>query len=157
MHAIEGLRPNYKSKSGSQYFFSADGVYRLSDHWGRAANCRWRLQADGAGQPKTRLGFARWSDFHPDNDHEKLYFMIADHDNQTVQFYHKASEAYWPGAVLRSAPETAKRIKQVRQLFEQTAWAKYLKEGDIETIRKEIIQRLIGSDATFQQIRKEFL
>ena len=48
--AVESLpkifsTPNYKSKSGSSYFFTEEGVYRSSNHWGRAANCRWRLIA----------------------------------------------------------------------------------------------------------------
>ena len=47
---IQNLKPNYKSKSGSSYFFTDQGVYRLSNHWGRAANCKWRLEISSKSQ-----------------------------------------------------------------------------------------------------------
>ncbi len=154
---VNGLNPNYKSKSGSSYYFTEDGVYRLSDHWGRAANCRWRLERTGKPANKFQLGFARWTDFHPDNEVDKLYFIEADFDNQTVQFFHKESKAQPPDALLRTAAETTKRIKQIRQLLEETAWAKYLKGEDIALLRREIISKLINSDETLQEIRKAYL
>ena len=40
---VKELKPNYTSKSGSSYYFVESGVYRFSNHWGRAANCKWRL------------------------------------------------------------------------------------------------------------------
>ena len=40
---ISNIEWHYKSKSGSGYCFTEQGVYRISNHWGRAANCRWRL------------------------------------------------------------------------------------------------------------------
>ena len=39
-------KPQFISKSGSEYYFTEKGVYRISNHWGRAANCRWRLITD---------------------------------------------------------------------------------------------------------------
>ena len=40
---LTDLKLSYKSNSGSEYYFTEIGVYRKSNHWGRAANCRWRL------------------------------------------------------------------------------------------------------------------
>ena len=40
---IKNLKLNFKSKSGSSYYFVENGVYRLSNHWSRVANCKWRL------------------------------------------------------------------------------------------------------------------
>ena len=34
---------NFSSKSDSTYFYTNEGVYRKSNHWGRVANCRWKL------------------------------------------------------------------------------------------------------------------
>lgn len=73
---IQNLNPNYKSKSGSSYYFLEMGVFRLSNHWGRAANCKWRLESNTTQSTnRTRLGFANWTSFHNDNDIEKLYFI----------------------------------------------------------------------------------
>jgi hypothetical protein len=40
---IENLKLQYDSKSGSKYFYSKEGMYRWSNHWGRLANSKWRL------------------------------------------------------------------------------------------------------------------
>lgn len=154
---IKELQPNFKSKSGSSYYFTEVGVYRLSNHWGRAANCKWRLTSDAKNSNRTKLGFANWSTFYPDNDFEKLYFIEVDFDTQSVNYYHKQSENCTSDKVLRTSNETVKLIKQIRVLFEETAWAKHLKEGNSDVFRKEIILELISSTKTFQEIRKEYL
>ena len=38
-----------------------------------------------------------------------------------------------------------------------TAWAKYLKHESIDVLRKEIIEQLISSNRTLQEIKKEYL
>ncbi len=71
--AIIESKINYKSKSGSQYIFTETGVYRISNHWGRAANCRWRLESlkDYKNQ-QTKIGFALWTDFYNNDENSKL-------------------------------------------------------------------------------------
>ena len=156
--AIENLKLQYKSKSGSCYYFVEEGVYRFSNHWGRAANCRWRLVTNEEKiTTRTKLGFAKWTEFYPDNEVDKLYFIVADFDTQSVQFYHNESENYTSAMVLRTATETTKRIKQIRLLFEKTAWTKYLKEENVSVLRKKIIQKLVDSNASFQEIRSHYL
>ncbi|MEI7510186.1 MAG: hypothetical protein WCJ62_12065 [Flavobacterium sp.] len=166
---IQELSLNYKSKSGSCYYFTSTGVYRLSNHWGRAANCKWRLvnnnnnvnsnisNKGNKNNNRTKLGFAHWRDFYSDNDYEKLYFIDVDYDTKTVQFYHKLSQEFSSGKVLRTASETTKLIKQIRTLFDETAWVKYLKNEDIKVLRKEIIAELVNTNNPFQQIRKKYL
>lgn len=75
-----GIRPNrdpdYTSDSGSEYWYSKDGVVRGSDHWGNGvAHCDWALQLkDGktiyginAFDPKCftdkKYGFSSWKEF----------------------------------------------------------------------------------------------
>ena len=157
LEALQGLSLNYKSKSGSCYYFTKTGVYRLSNHWGRAANCKWRLVNNNLNTDRTKLGYANWSDFYPDNDYEKLYFIKVDYDTQTVQFYHKQNQEYISEKVLRTATETTKLIKQIRTLLDETAWTKYLNDENIEVLRKEIIEELINTNKSFQEIRKEYL
>ena len=38
--------PDYKSKSGSEYWYEKDGVYRRSNHWGNVASCWWLLDGN---------------------------------------------------------------------------------------------------------------
>jgi hypothetical protein len=178
---IKDLKLNYKSKSGSCYYFVENGVYRLSNHWSRVANCKWRLIKNSNFQipnskntllvhaepsqstvevpnsNRTKLGYANWSDFYSDNNVDKIYFLEADYDSKTVNFYHKQSSNYSSDKVLRSSSETTKLIKQIRTLFEETAWAKYLNEDNIDILRKEIIEELIHSNQSFQEIRRRFL
>ena len=158
--AIKDLKLNYKSKSGSCYYFVENGVYRLSNHWSRVANCKWRLEANSnlkeQNSNRIKLGFAKWNDFFPDNDVDKIYFLEADYASKTVHFYHKQSSNYSSNKVLRSSSETTKLIKQIRTLFEETAWAKYLNNENIDVLRKDIIEEMIHSNQSFQEIRKSF-
>ena len=150
---------NYKSKSGSSYYFVENGVYRLSNHWSRVANCRWRLEINSNIQipnsNRIKLGFAEWKDFYPDNDFEKLYFIEINSDNE-VNYFHKNGSNY-SNQILRTTSETTKVIKQIRTLLEETAWAKYLKEENIEILRKQIIEQLISTNQSFQEIRRSYL
>lgn len=159
--AIKDLKLHYKSKSGSCYYFVESGVYRLSNHWSRVANCKWRLDANSKLQTsnsnRTKLGYANWSDFYSDNDIDKIYFLEADYESKTVNFYHKQSSNYSSDKVLRSSSETTKIIKQIRTLFEETAWAKYLNEDNIDVLRKDVIEEMMTTNQTFQEIRKRLL
>ena len=53
---------NYKSKSKSMYFYTDEGVYRKSNHWGRVANCRWKLVTDSKykNQKIALIGCGYW-------------------------------------------------------------------------------------------------
>jgi len=149
---------DYKSKSGSQYYFTEAGVYRLSNHWGRAANCKWRLQSNfPTNSSRTRVGYASWSSFHADNDHEKLYFIQVDWDSQTVNYLHKNEQEYQERFVLRTASETTVLIKNIRQLLTSDAWAKHYKTNSIPELRKKIIEKLITSNQSLAEIKREIL
>jgi hypothetical protein len=68
---IPSTAPDYTSNSGSSYWYTDEGVVRVSDHWIGAASCRWTL--DGITENETGLaidkreaavaGFCRWADF----------------------------------------------------------------------------------------------
>ncbi len=154
---IKNIKLNFKSKSGSSYYFVENGVYRLSNHWSRVANCKWRLNNLKTTISRTKLGFAKWVDFYPDNDLEKLYFLDVNLDLKTVNYYHIQSENYSSDKVVRTSTETTKLIKQIRTLFEQTAWTKYLNEENSAVFQNKIIDKLINSNQSFQEIRREFL
>lgn len=153
---INGLKLGYTSKSGSSYYFTEKGLYRVSNHWGRAANCRWRLLSLMEGtSSKTKIGYADWTDFYPNNEHENLFYIEVDFDSKEVSFQHKADPKYDGSAQLRNAPETARVIRQINEVITTENWAKYLKFDSINELRKEVIQLLITTNQTFLEIKRK--
>ncbi|MES2575365.1 MAG: hypothetical protein V4572_10510 [Bacteroidota bacterium] len=153
---IEGMPVQYDSKSGSKYFYTEEGMYRLSNHWGRLANSKWRLEPmEPETASKTKLGFAFWNEFYPDNAEEELYYLEANYTKNTVNYQHKNNPNYDKKAILRTSFETTKKIKQIRNLFALTSWAKYFEYDDLDELRKEIIEQLIFSNKTLEEIKRE--
>lgn len=155
---ITDLKINYTSQSGSQYIFTAKGLYRISNHWGRVANCHWRLipLADFKSQHNI-VAFANWTDFYSNDDISKLFFIKADFDTHEVNFYHKQSAEDSKDIVFRNAKETAKTIRTIKQVLTETDWAKYLKYDDFEVLRNEIVSELVNSDKSFLEVKKQYL
>lgn len=152
---IAGLKKQFESKAGSTYYYTETGMYRVSNHWGRLANSKWRLVAMEPETPsKTKIGFAAWSEFHPDNAEEKLYYIEADFDKNTVIYQHKNNLLYDKKAILRTSFETTKRIKQIRNLQQLTSWAKHFDE-DIDVLREKIITELIYTEKTLEEIKRQ--
>ncbi|MDD7914673.1 hypothetical protein [Polaribacter ponticola] len=76
---------NYKSKSDSTYFYTKEGVYRKSNHWGRVANCRWKLISnEDYKNQQIVVGFAKWSNFYPINSTEEIFFIEVDFDKKNA-------------------------------------------------------------------------
>jgi hypothetical protein len=81
--------------------------------------------------------------------------LEANFDTKTVQYQHKNNLSYDQKAVLRTSFETAKRIKQVRNLFELTSWAKYFEYDDLDNLRMKIINGLIYTNKSLEEIKSE--
>jgi len=154
---FEVQKSHFKSKSGSEYFFTEDGVYRISNHWGRVANCRWRLVplTDNKNQ-YTKVGFAHWNDFLPNDENAKLFFIQVDWEQKTVDFFHKDLPFYDGKAVLRNAAETAKVMKTIKQVLNEENWAKHLEYEDLDVIRKEIVESMVATDLSFNEIKRKY-
>jgi hypothetical protein len=154
--SIEGMTVQYDSQSGSKYYYTKEGMYRLSNHWGRLANSKWRLEPmEPATDSKFKLGFASWNEFYPDNAIEELYYLEANYERKTVNYQHRNNPNYDKKALLRTSFDTAKRIKQIRNLFELTSWAKYFDYDDIDELRKKIIDDLIFTNETLEEIKRK--
>lgn len=167
-NAISNIEWHYKSKSGSGYCFTEEGVYRISNHWGRAANCRWRLISNSRANSRAnssskinniqnRIGYAKWTDFYPNNETENFFYVDVNFDTKEVTFQHKYNPNYDGKSVLRNAPETAKVIRQIKEILESDKWAKYLDYEDLEVLRKEIITKLIQTSSSFAEIKRSLL
>ncbi|WP_432221584.1 hypothetical protein ACRASX_13385 [Flavobacterium sp. TMP13] len=153
---INGLKIQFESKAGSAYYYTEEGMYRQSNHWGRLANSKWRLIAlDPETDFKYKIGFAKWTSFFPDNNEDRLYYIEADLLNNTVTYQHKNNPAYDNKAILRTTFETTKRIKQIRNLQQLTSWAKYFDYDDIQELRTQIINELIFTQKTLEDIKRE--
>lgn len=156
MNEVEGLKIQFKSKAGSTYYYSDLGMYRFSNHWGRLANSKWRLIAlEPETESKFKLGFASWSSFYPDNAIDKLYYIEADFNKNSVNYQHKNNPEYNNKALLRTSFDTTKRIKQIRNLQQLTSWTKYFDYDDIAVLRESIINELIFTNKTLEEIKKE--
>ncbi len=158
---ISSLQIHYKSKSGSSYSFTDEGVFRISNHWGRASNCRWRLVSSSSSSSKInnfkkRVGFAKWSDFYPNNETEKLFYIEVNFENNEVQFQHKNSPKYEGKAVLRNASETAKTIRQIKELLGSDNWSKHYNFVAIEQVRFNTIQALINTTIPLNKLKMDW-
>lgn len=153
---IDGLKLGYTSKSGSSYYFTEKGLYRVSNHWGRAANCRWRLlPLINTDTSKIKAGYADWTDFYPNNEHENLFYVEVDFETEEVSFQHKANPSYDRKAQVRNAAETAKVIRQINEVLTAENWAKYLKFNSINELRKEVVHQLIFTNQSFLEIKRK--
>ena len=142
---------NYKSKSESEYFYTDEGVYRKSNHWGRVANCRWKLISnDNYKNQNIVIAFAKWVDFYPINSSEKIFFIEVDFENKTAKLKPKQKNAT---KYLHTFPEGQQKIKQIKHLLNDDKWAKYFDE-EIEELRFKIIEEFINSDKTLQNIKR---
>lgn len=129
------LSLNYQSKSGSEYYFTKDGVYRKSNHWGRAANCKWRLTPlANSSVNRTKIGYAAWTSFYPDNDYEKLYFIQYDSRTMQANYFHKYQGILQEQSLLRTASETTKALKLIRNLVNDSAWLDYIPHQNKEKL-----------------------
>ena len=153
--AIEKMPIQFESKAGSRYYYSESGMYRLSNHWGRLANSKWRLEPmEPETTSKTKLGFASWNDFYSDNTEEELYYLEVNYSKNTVNYQHKNNPNYDKKAILRTSFETTKKIKQIRNLFALTSWAKYFEYEDLDVLRQEIINELIFTNKSLDEIKR---
>lgn len=154
---VADLKISYTSQSGSQYIFTVKGLYRISNHWGRVANCHWRLipLAEFKSQHNI-VAFAKWSDFYSNDDTSKLFFIKVNAETKEVNFYHKQS-AEDLNCIFRNAKDTAKTIRTLKEVLTETSWAKHLNYSDFEVLRKEIVNELVTTNKSFLEVKKEYL
>ncbi len=141
----------YKSKSDSEYFYSIEGVYRKSNHWGRVANCRWRLVTkNGYKNQNTVIGFAKWSEFYPINSVEKIFYIAIDFEKNKVEILpiNNLKEKKY------TFSEAQKKAKQIEHLFKSNKWAAYF-DTEIEYLRKRLIIGFINSDKDLRTLKNE--
>ena len=157
---IEGKKPNYKSDKGSCYYFEEDGLYRYSNHWGRVANCRWKLSVNDDSLQKVSqayyVGYATWTSFFPNNENEATYVIVVDFDKKEISFNHFMQNENC-SLYKRNATETAKRISEIKKVLLSSDWARYLDFEDIESLRKLIVNELINTNKSLLDIKRSLM
>lgn len=144
---------NYKSKSESIYFYTDKGVYRKSNHWGRVANCRWKIISnENYKNQQVIIGFAEWVDFYPINSSEKIFFIEVNFNEKTTKIKSKREKSTHH---LFTFSEAQKRIKQITHLFKDDKWAKYFKT-EIKKLTFNVISEFISSEKTLLEIKMNF-
>lgn len=144
---------NYKSKSESSYFYTDEGVYRKSNHWGRVANCRWKLKATAHYKnQQIVVGFAEWKDFYPINSTNKIFFIDVNFEQKTAKIQPKSKNKK---RTLFSFAQAQLKIKQITNLFKDDKWAKHF-DIEIENLRFKIITEFINSEKDLQEIKQKF-
>jgi hypothetical protein len=155
---VADLKISYTSHSGSQYIFTTEGLYRISNHWGRVGNCHWRLIPLATFKSQHNIvAFANWVNFYTNDDTSKLFYIKVDLEMMEVNFYHKQSADDQGNIVLRNAKETAKIIRTIKEVLTETDWAKHLQFESLEVLRKEIVTELVESNKSFLEIKKRYL
>jgi hypothetical protein len=84
-----------------------------------------------------------------------LYFVTVDFEHQTANYQHKCSADYQGNFVLRTASETTKVIKSIRDLFSKNSWARHFQYEDITDLRKNIIVKLITTNQSLAEIKRQ--
>ena len=144
---------HFKSKSGSKYFYTNAGVYRYSNHWGRVANCRWKISGiEDYKNQNYYIGYANWVDFYSLYSSEKEFYLEVNYEKEEVIIKNSKDNN---GAVpfLVTLNFALKRIKEIKMLFKEYKWAMYFNEN-IDVLRKELINNLINSDETLQVLKQ---
>lgn len=144
--------PHYKSKSGSLYVYSEKGVYRYSNHWGRVANCRWKIK--GIEDYKNQhyyVGYAEWSNFHPLNSSEKIFYIEVATNGEAKLFNIKNTASNEP--FLMRLDFAFERLKQLKILYKDYKWATYYNEN-VHLVRNILTEKLISSDKTLQELKQ---
>lgn len=149
------VKPSYVSKHGSKYFFTNDGVYRYSNHWGRVGNCRWRLENIDYKQQTNYWGFCAWQNFYNNEEGLPLYFIEKTGENN-YSYNHK-NNSISTNIIFRSAADTSKILKKINELQTDNLWAKHLIYTDFNKLKLFFINELISTNKSFIKIKQEYL
>lgn len=145
---------HFKSKSGSYYFYTEEGVFRYSDHWGRVATCRWRIKGiDVYKNQDFYVGYAKWADFYPLNDVDKVYYISPNFETKQAKILRLHSEEN-KEIHLMNLPLAHQRLKQIQTLFKEYKWAKYI-NADIEELRSILVEQLITSNTSLDILKRK--
>lgn len=143
----------FKSKSDSKYHYTKEGVYRKSNHWGRVANCRWKLiTINRYKNQKEVTGFAKWTDFIAIQSLEKQFTITVDYITNKAKIVLKDKETK---AKLFNYSEAHQKLKEINNLLKNDRWTSYYKYDPI-FLKRKLIEMRINSDESLAKIKISF-
>ncbi|WP_348727119.1 hypothetical protein [Tenacibaculum sp. 190130A14a] len=149
---FKDMKAHFQSKSGSYYYYTEEGVFRYSNHWGRVANCRWKIKGiEGYKNQKYYVGFAKWSDFYPLNNTDKVFYVIVDFKNEQAKIC-RVQSGVTKEFFLMTSEIAHQKLKSVQTVFKDTKWMKYL-NGELQEIQQKVIHELINGPKSLQEIK----
>lgn len=144
---------HFKSNSNSVYFYTEKGVFRKSNHWGKVANCHWKIiTKNNYKNQQTIIGFATWDSFFPINFSEKNITIVVDYQINTAKIQLQKEASKNP---VFSFLEAQQKLKKIRELLQNDSWTKYFTQNPTE-IKQLVIDEFLNSSKTIQQIKQEF-
>lgn len=146
----------FESKSGSKYHYTEKGVYRYSNHWGRVANCRWKLSGvENYKNQNWYVGYANWSDFFALNSTEKCFFVEVDLASEEIKISVE-NNIEKSNRFLFSIGQAIRRKKEIQQVLKNDKWLQYI-DAEIDEIKKELVIQLTNSSKKVSEIKSEIL
>ena len=144
---------HFKSNSNSTYYYTEKGVYRKSNHWGKVANCQWKiLPLENYKNQQTIIGFATWDCFFPTISSEKNFIIAVDFNQNTATIQSKKNRETFP---LFAFSEAQQKLKKIRELLQNDAWTRYYNH-DIKEIKQLVVHTFLNSSKSLQQIKQDF-
>lgn len=151
---FKDMKAHFQSKSGSYYYYTDEGVFRYSNHWGRVANCRWKIK--GIEEYKNQnyyVGFANWNDFYPLNSFDKVFYIEVDYQNKQAKIC-RIQDENTEDLFLMTSEIAHQKLKSIRDVFKDVKWMIYMNE-DVSIIQKKVIEELISTHKTLQKVKLE--
>jgi len=143
----------FTSKSESKYYYTEEGVFRKSNHWGRVANCRWKLISKQSYKNQREvIGYANWVDFYPILSNQKLFTISVDYTNNSAEIKPKNSSTI---EALFSYSEAQKKAKQINHLLKYDNWTAYYNEKP-SILKRKIVDEFITTSKSLVQIKSSF-
>jgi hypothetical protein len=143
----------FKSKSGSAYYFTDNGVYRASNHWGRVGDCRWKLESEVyKTNHKPCVGFALWKDFFENKPQMNLYFI--DWKANKPEINHCQATSFDLKYALFNAVDAKKRRKIIEMILDTPDWQKYLNIENSIPNQQKAIALLRTTQKTWLEIKR---
>ncbi|WP_445749469.1 hypothetical protein [Polaribacter sp.] len=157
-HVVENFEfptdSHFKSNSNSLYFYTKEGVFRKSNHWGRVANSHWKIIGNQQTKNQQNItGFASWDAFFPTNSSEKNFVIVVDFEQNSASL---ASKKNSNNAPLFSFLEAQQKLKKIRELLQNDAWTNYFSQ-DTKEIKQLVIDEFLNTSKSLQQIKQTFI
>ena len=72
------------------------------------------------------------------------------------EYFHKQEPSYELSYMVRTADETRKVLRKLKIITTETKWSKYIPHDDLDDLRNFLINGLITSNKTLQELKRAY-